>query len=349
MAKKKYEYKTATIKLPNGKRKYIRAKTQKELEEKLDAAKRELHLGINIAADITFKEYAEQWLELTKRPYVAGNTFNRIARQLRLHVFPTIGNVGIRDIKASHIHLIKRKIAHLGHGSQSQVFSHLRCIFNLAVDDNLILRSPVPITLKPGGDTTEEAVPLTPDQEKKLLRAAEGLAIYPFVYLVLHTGLRRGEATGLLWRDIDYEKEVIHVQRHVVSDADTGRASLVDGAKTRAGVREVPMPKQLMVYLRKRQREARSVYVLPNSKGQLYSAAALSRAWDLLQDKLDFKVNPHQLRHTYVTKLFEAGLDIKQIQYVVGHSSEQTTLKLYTHYRKDARHSTTIAQIQAAF
>lgn len=349
MAKKKYEYKTTTIRLPDGRRKYIRAKTKKELEEKVKAAQRELSLGVDISSDITFREYAENWLLVRKAPYLTPNTVVRHRARMENHVYPIIGSMKVREIRASHILYVMRGISSLGRGSQSQVLGALRNIFNLAVDDNLILRSPVPLTLTAAGETTKESEPLTLEQEAEILRVSEGHSLYPFVYIALHTGMRRGEITGLMWSDVDFDHEVIHVRRHAVTDAVTGRAELVDGAKTDAGVRDIPMPKQLIAYLRKRMSESRSLYVVPNGKGQIYSSSLLSHKWANLQKRLSFKVHPHQLRHTYITKLFEAGLDIKQIQYVAGHADESMTLKVYTHYRKNARHSDTIRQIQAAF
>jgi hypothetical protein len=54
------------------------------------------------------------------------------------------------------------------------------------------------------------------------------------------------------------------------------------------------------------------------------------------------------LRHTYVTQLFEAGLDIKQVQYLAGHSTPEITLRIYTHYRQQSREQDTFARAMAA-
>ncbi len=59
-------------------------------------------------------------------------------------------------------------------------------------------------------------------------------------------------------------------------------------------------------------------------------------------------VTAHILRHTYITRLFEAGLDIKEIQYLAGHSSVDMTLRVYTHYDRASREQTTIEKVRAA-
>ena len=220
-------------------------------------------------------------------------------------------------------------------------------MFDLAVEDNIILRSPVSASVRARGETSGEAEALTPEQETALLEAAKGTKAYTAVLTILYTGLRRGEFTALMWSDIDYDARVIHVRRHVIPRR-SGAPLIVDGAKTDAGVRDVPMPDYLAAHLRREQASTRSVYVFPNSKGQLYSPSAFSSLWKTLDKRAGFHTHPHQLRHTYATKLFELGLDIKQIQYVMGHANPNVTLDTYTHFREDLRKASTVQQVCAA-
>ena len=64
---------------------------------------------------------------------------------------------------------------------------------------------------------------------------------------------------------------------------------------------------------------------------------------------LDFHVHPHQLRHTYITRLFESVLDIKEIQYLAGHATVNMTLRVYTHYQHESRQQSTAQKVCAAF
>ena len=63
---------------------------------------------------------------------------------------------------------------------------------------------------------------------------------------------------------------------------------------------------------------------------------------------LGFSVHPHLLRHTCVTRWFEQGLDIKEIQYLAGHSTVDITLDIYTHYMNKERGKKTAEKIRAA-
>ena len=344
-AMKKYNYYTKAVPLPNGKRKYVRAKTKEDLERKLSSLRTELSYGIDVSCESTFKDYAEYWIAATKEGNVAGNTLYRYRRILELHVYPILGSKKLRDIRAPLIRQTMLRSKNLSRGTQEVVLWLIRSVFDSAVDDDIILRTPVPKRLEACGDPAKEVEALTPEQERQLLDAAKDLAVYPIVLALMETGMRRGEVTGLMWSDIDFEQDRIFVRRHVVTDPK-GKPEVVDGAKTAAGVRVLPLTAALKSYLLSAPKK--SVYVFPNSKGGLYSAAALSNNWKTLDNRVGFHTHPHQLRHTYCTKLFESGLDLKQVQYLLGHADPDTTLKVYTHYREGLRHEETLRRAREA-
>lgn len=71
--------------------------------------------------------------------------------------------------------------------------------------------------------------------------------------------------------------------------------------------------------------------------------------WKLIERELpDRHITAHILRHTYITRLFEAGLDIKEIQYLAGHSTIDMTLKVYTHYDRRSREAKTAEKVREA-
>lgn len=345
---KKYKYYTKALPLPNGKRKYIRAKTKEELESKVAAFRLEISYGVDIGNQSTVQEYAEYWFHVIKEPGLSANTANLVHGRLRNHVYPYIGAIKVRDVRAAHIRQVMLRCSHLSRGTQVKILAHLRDIFATAVDeDKLILQSPVPSKLRVRTPGTPEAEPLTPEQEEELLRVAEGSRAYPMIVVLLGTGLRRGELTGLMWSDINFERGTLQVRRHVVTDR-AGKPELVAGAKTDAGVRTVPLTDSLVAYLRTLQAESRSLYVFTTITGSIYSAAAMTCLWNTLNKKLSFHCHPHQLRHTYATKLFEAGLDIREIQRVLGHADPTTTLRIYTHYRETMRERETFERVKEA-
>ena len=65
-----------------------------------------------------------------------------------------------------------------------------------------------------------------------------------------------------------------------------------------------------------------------------------------VERSIDFSVHPHQLRHTCITRWFRSGLDLKEVQYLAGHASIEMTLRVYTHYEKEARAVETAEKIR---
>lgn len=340
------KYYTCTITLPNGKRKYIRGKTKKEMEQKRAEALKLLDQGVRLDDNITFAEYTDQWLQNVKAPRVKPRTVIGYTNLLR-PAYEVIGRMRMQDIRASHIYAVMNTVDFC-HGSQRAMLGLLRNVFNFAVDDCLIVKSPVPLTLKASGTSREEPEPITREQEQEMMDKLDGL-VKDFAFVAIRTGMRRSEMLALQWADIDWKKQVIHMRHHVV-DAPGNYGEIVSGAKTAAGVRDIPMPRSLMAYLSEMRNRSPvvSLFVFPTKTGGNFSNSSFSVKWNREVKDLSFPVHPHLLRHTYITRLFEAGLDIKQIQYVAGHATEQMTLHVYTHYNAAERAEETINAVQQA-
>ena len=116
--------------------------------------------------------------------------------------------------------------------------------------------------------------------------------------------------------------------------------------KTSAGNREVPVTDELYGYLKQYLPTVKSLYVFPTAQNTLMTQSSYSRMWDkiinainlsaggrngkLRVNKLSNNITPHMIRHTYATLLYEAGVDIKVAQYLMGHSSIKITMDIYT-------------------
>ena len=125
----------------------------------------------------------------------------------------------------------------------------------------------------------------------------------------------------------------------------------------------------LFAELVKERKGAKGLYVLHMENGKPLSKSSLKCLLQMIENRtvddpadlwttaphskvvrtLDFHVHPHQLRHTYITRLFESGLDIKEIQYLAGHATVNMTLRVYTHYQHESRQQSTAQKVCAAF
>ena len=98
-----------------------------------------------------------------------------------------------------------------------------------------------------------------------------------------------------------------------------------------------------------RKKTSHSKYVIAMGNHKPLSKSSYRSMWKLIERELpDTHVTAHILRHTYITRLFEAGLDIKEIQYLAGHSTVDMTLRVYTHYDRLSRNAKTAEKVREA-
>ena len=119
--------------------------------------------------------------------------------------------------------------------------------------------------------------------------------------------------------------------------------AVVKTPKTDARMRRMPIPHALSTVLLWSRKAAVSKYACPSAEGIMMSETAFQRAWDsyekFLQNNMDSTlkcntmphITPHMLRHTYVTMLYDAGVDVKNAQRYPGHADTSATMEIYTH------------------
>ena len=357
---------TATVKLPDGSRKWIRAKTKEDLEQKKAELLAQIGAGLDVLDGSTFGEFATIWLNTYKRPYLREKSLQSLENALNNHILPYLDAVPLKKVTPIQIQLIMSKLSEKSKSLNNQVILTMRSIFDAAVDNNLLLKSPVSSTIRVGGIPPKEKTALTPEQSQRLLDAVKGTRAYLFCLIALQTGMRRGEICGLMWSDIDFQRSIIHVRHNAI--LKDGITTVSENLKTAAAARDIPIPPLLLSALQEAHRFTMSVYVVPGTNGSPMTKSSFKRMMDIIESRtaktpaelgttiqntkiirsLDFPVTAHQLRHTYITRLFESGLDIKEIQYLAGHTTVEMTLRVYTHYQRETRQAETAKKVMTA-
>ena len=344
---KKYQYKRKTLQLPNGERKEVYAKTQEELDDKVMEVRILTHSGVDVCSEETFGHFAQMWYDVYKKPYLRDKSQEMVKYILNQHILPVIGGYRLQDITPMQIQAIMSGLVGKSNSLQSKVLINLRSIFKAAQENGLIVRSPVSSMLKPGGKKTQEKTALTPQECEKLIERVRNPRAKTFLLIALNMGMRRGEILALKWDEVDFEKKLIHVRRNAV--LMRGGTKLSDELKTKAGRRDIPLTETLEAHLLAEKKRTHSQYILAMQNHQPMTDSSYKSMWRLIERELPEKhVTAHILRHTYITRLFEAGLDIKEIQYLAGHSSVDMTLRVYTHYDRASREQTTIEKVRTA-
>lgn len=348
-AKKKYTYLTKAIQLPDGMRKYIRGKDQKELEEKVLKAQIMVNAGVDICSEETFGHFAQMWYDIYKKPYLWENSQNAIKYVMNQHILPYIGGYRLRDISPMQIQSIMAALSDKSNSLQSKVLIALRSIFKAAQENGLVAKSPVSVTLRAGGKKTQEKIALTPEESELLLSRIKNKRAKTFAMIALNTGMRRGEIIALRWKDIDFREKIIHVSSNAL--VKEGKTEVDAEVKTPAAIRNIPLPEALEKWLLQQQKPlSHSQFVVAMENHQALTKSSFRSMWRLVERELPNKhLTAHILRHTYITRLFEAGLDIKEVQYLAGHSTVDMTLRVYTHYDRQSREKQTIEKVREAF
>lgn len=356
----KYNYHRKTINFPGGGRKDVYGKTKKELEEKVLETRMQLHLGVNLEENPQFGEFAVMWYTVYKKPNIQQATQEYYKNVLNNHILPYIGNMHIRDITSMHIIALMNDLADKSKELNRKTLQTLRNIFDAAVDNNLIAKSPVPITLKPGGKAGEKKESLSRANEEILLEALKGTRAYPFVFIALNTGMRRGEICGLKWDCVNLDEGVIAVRRNLVFN-DTS-STLNEYLKTDCSVRDLPITPALEAELREMKANTNSMFVLHADNGGPMTRSSFRALWECVNRRkadptkkprygsvercIDFDVTPHLLRHTFLTRCFENGLDLKEVQYLAGHKTPELTMRIYLHYQQEERKKATFDKVK---
>ena len=142
--------------------------------------------------------------------------------------------------------------------------------------------------------------------------------------LILYTGCRCGEALALTYGDIDRKNKVIHITKSV---DHYGNKPVISTTKTESGNRNVPLLSQLEDLLPKKM--PATDYIIGGESP--ITKSALAKRWNKWKKDHGVEIDRHQIRHTYATILYTAGIDPKSAQRILGHANFQTTMDIYTH------------------
>jgi len=339
------------VKLPDGRTKDVRAKSKAELRKKLYELESSIQQGMALDDKTTVAELAVEWYKNRKSKWGYSRQLD-YANAINKHICPVIGVMKLREVKPEHCQRILSNMAGLSNSSQRKVVTTLKQIFDCAEENGLIFRSPCS-RLKAGGTKTQEKIPLTPEQSQKLVEAVRGTKAYLFVLLALYAGLRREEICGLRWSDIDLQAEVPCLTVNNVVRFEGNKGVFSSTLKSDAAHRTIPLPTTLADALRSAKRAASSVFVVPTATGGYATSQTIKSIMAIIERRkikpaptepqekkpgpkpmegtLDFDVTPHQLRHTYITRLCESGIDVKKVQYLAGHATVNLTLSIYAH------------------
>lgn len=346
--------------------KYVYADNNRDLEHKVQEIKTKLGKGLDLTAERdSFAYWAKRWLKI-KQSELSPNRAK--TAKTRCDNLSPLNDMEISKIRAADIQDLILDLAtepnpHTGKPYSRYTLTEIKncCaqIVQLAVDNRVIDYNPAKAVKLPKETRKPETRRALTEEEQRWIREFPHRAQTAGM-IMMYAGLRRGELLALTWSDINLDEKTIRVERSVTFD---GNAAVVkDGGKSDAATRTVYIPQLLADYLRKVP-GIHFGYVVQKQSGGIMTSSAWDRLWESYLDDLNLrygdwehclqtngkrpsKYSPkknekkpmliprftaHWLRHTFITLMYMAGVDILTAKEQAGHEDIETTMTIYTH------------------
>lgn len=341
----------------NGIRKQVSVydKSQRVVVEKMQELRKKRDDNYYIEnKNITLEEWLKEWMKVYKKPYISPRTYQGYVEKSKT-ILEHLGNMQLQKIELYHLQKFISDLQNEGKSPKS--LRHYYSILKMCFDDAIMCRH---ISLNP---TRNLKLPSMRRKELNIMTKEEQLVFEGFMkkyrmgtaYIVLvNTGLRAGELSGLTWKDVDFENKALYVRRGMQKittyDDDFNkvkRERKVTDVKTENSYRVVPMldkvVKILQEYKKKVQAEQEELaelgegfkdddFIFKTKYNHPITSEYLRKTCQGICKSNNFrKVGIHELRHTFATRSIEAGIDLRVLQEILGHASYSTTADIYVH------------------
>ena len=350
-----YKYRDIDI---QGKRQTVYSSDLKELREKEKEIQKSIYERMDYAAgQATVISLVERYISLKQG--VRYNTkvgYNFVLGLLKKEDF---GYRQINEIRVSDAQswIIKLHNDGRGYSTITSVRGVVKPAFQMAYNDDLIRRNPFNFKLVDVvPNDSQKRIAMTEEQQKIWMGFIREDKTYTKYYdefvVLLETVLRVSEFCGLTKSDLDFENRRIRVDHQLVRER--GGKYYVEKTKTECGCRFIPMTEkvyQSLSNILERRKKVKTEIIVDGYSGFLLLDKddkpkvalhienemrwAMKKYKKLYPDKPLPHITPHVFRHTFCTNMANAGMDIKTLQYGMGHSDVGVTLNVYTHASYD--------------
>jgi integrase len=321
---------------------------RREAEAYLNRWQAEVERGIAVEpSTITVGEQFRYWLDTYARTSVSPQTFSEYERMVRTYIVPTLGAVPLQKLTVAHLEVFKGELLARGLGARTvtMCLMRLRQMLAQAIDLNLIAANPALCVQQPRV-CSRGARTWSAEQARRFLAVATRSAYGPIWAVYLGSGMRRGEALGLRWQDVDFMYHTLRVEQTV--GLERGRTVVKPKPKTEASRRTIAVDAAIIAALeehRDRQHAQRVAaddawqghdLVFASSRGTPINPNNLLRDFQRLVAQADVpRIRIHDLRHTHITLAIQAGAPIAAVSRRAGHARVSTTMDIYAQVTPD--------------
>jgi integrase len=293
---------------------------------------------------LTVGEYLEAWL--IGKHALKPKTIALYRDLTTNYLVPNLGHIRLLELRAHHLDRMYPNIAlgrrgrPLSPSTIRRIHAVLRSALNTAVKRRLLPYSPADhIELAP--ENPKRPKPWTLEECQIFLRDIADDRLANLYHLILFTGMRRGEAIGLRWQDVDLDRAYLSVEQQIT---EVHGRSVVGTPKTKRGTRDIPIDADTVAILRRHQEMQnveRSAWgpawndaglVFTREDGRPLRPEYATRHFQALAERAGLPaIRLHDLRHTNASVALQAGVAMKVVSDRLGHSQIAVTADLYTH------------------
>lgn len=305
---------------------------------------------------ITLNEAIDMWLEFYKTQ-VKINTYNIALDLFRLKIRPTLGEYFIDMIEVKDC---QKLVNHWyqTYTKASSLVSLVSRVFKFAIMQGYAKDNPMGKIIRPKNTHKEKYDGYFYDKDElatflSIVKENESLRLYTVFHLLSYTGIRRGELLGLQWRDINFDKKTLTVNRVLAYDNKAKKWNY-QSPKTKDSQRTIAIDKTTIQVLKTWRNKQRTILFQlgynTNGKEQLVFTSSTNQpiAYSVIRNAITRTlknsdlpyINIHGFRHTHCAILFSAGVPMHEVKARLGHASITTTMDIYNHISKDDRDGT---------
>jgi integrase len=330
----------------------IKKDAERALRELLHSVEKGSYVKLS---KVSLAEFLEEWLQGYVELNCSPRTKASYEMIIRRHIIPELGGILLSQLDPRHLQAFysRQKVQGRVDGKGQLSSKTVRYCYSLlaealehAVKMGLVSRNVAQATEVPRVDHKVMST-LTLEDIPKFLKAAKGTPYYTLFYLLLHTGLRRGEALALRWKNVDLGLSSLGVLGYLSVTETVYRLAgdyIVKEPKTPSSRRRIALPPSLVLVLRQHRAEQEAQqallgkpltdndFVFANLDGNPLDPSTVSHAFNKVIRKAGLPhIRLHDLRHTHASLLLQAGVHPKVVQERLGHSSIRVTLDTYSH------------------
>lgn len=303
--------------------------------------------GLSIDPKMTLGEYWKEYIE--SRADIEENT--RATYNQSLNLMDEIKGIPLEKLKPLHIN---KWLGSLQNGKHKEstiklYYSKLKTVLRDAVKNDLLIKSPCTQVSVPKSKTEnvgDREKFLTKKEVSSLLKYTENTDHYLSIYLILTLGLRKGEALGLQWGDVDLKKKEVNLTHNYTREKN--KAVLKDYLKNVYSKRTLELSNEVIRALKAQKsiqaanklalgdKNIKNDFVCTDKEGNPLNPSDFNKVLTNISKELNIlEFTPHELRHTSASLMISSGMNLKTVSKILGHADTKMVDRIYAHIYKD--------------